>query len=640
MISAIGQIGQIGQSGGRRPPIRTLCSLAMSAEPFTEGGVKRELLRLALHNAGRSVPAQFIVVAFVVWLGWQANQQRASILAGLIGVLGAVWRLWISRHYADPSRLTSRGVRRAWRQLEGNAAMAGLLWLVSVVGIYAKLSGNEATAFMVVACGSVAVAAYFMSLVGRSFELLAFPQLASIVGVCLLVDSARSVPLAVLVALFGLTMVRAARDFTQATIQAVRHGLEADAANASLQGANEQAELANVSLQRAKEAADSANLAKSQFLATMSHEIRTPMNGVLGALELLRSSRLDTQQRRLVKTAASSGESLMMILNDVLDHSKIEAGKLNLSRAPLSLHATASSVVALFRANAQAKGLTLILDLAPGVADRLVGDAQRLKQVLLNLVGNAIKFTEVGSVSLSLTSLSAQKGGMARVRFRVADSGIGRDADALHRLFQPFHQIEAARGRRQSGTGLGLAISQKIVEAMGGHIEVESRPGEGSAFQFDLGFEIDWNPSVMEVGDSSLSGFDALPQRLTGTVLVVEDNAVNRIIAEEMLESLGLDIIEAEDGMSALDVLSRRSVDLVLMDCQMPVMDGYTTTLHIRDRELRQRLPRTPIVALTADAYEEDAQRALEVGMDAHLTKPYTREQLREIISTWLSDAR
>jgi CheY-like chemotaxis protein len=155
-------------------------------------------------------------------------------------------------------------------------------------------------------------------------------------------------------------------------------------------------------------------------------------------------------------------------------------------------------------------------------------------------------------------------------------------------------------------------------------------------FHFDLAFELDPNPPTGDVPDSSMSALDALPHVLGGTVLVVEDNAVNRIIAEEMLQSLGLDIIEAEDGLEALDVLSRRSVDLVLMDCQMPVMDGYTATLHIRDRERRQRLPRTPIVALTADAYEEDAQRALEVGMDAHLTKPYTREQLREILTTWL----
>jgi len=608
----------------------------MTVESSTEADVKRELLRLALHNAGRSVLGQLIVVSYIIWSGWQAQQRAAAIAAAIVGYIGVAWRWWIARRYGNVNKLSPVKLQHAWLSLEGNAAIAGLLWVISVFGVYAKLSGADATAFMIVACGSVSVAAYFMSLVGRSFELLALPQLGAIIVVSLVFDETRSWSLAALVAIFGLTMLRAARDFTQTTIQAVRHGLEAEAANESLLRAKAGAESANVSLQRAKEAADAANMAKSQFLATMSHEIRTPMNGVLGALELLRSSRLDTQQRRLVKTAASSGESLMTILNDVLDHSKIEAGKLNLVRTPLSLHATAASVVALFRANAQAKGLSLVLDLVPGVADRVLGDSQRLKQVLLNLVGNAIKFTEHGSVSLTLNPLSASRAGYARVRFEVIDSGVGVPPDAMHRLFQPFQQVESARGKRNGGTGLGLAISQKIVEAMGGQIRVESQVGAGSSFHFDLSFEIDPNPPVGDPVDSAMSALDALPSRLAGTVLVVEDNPVNRVIAEEMLESLGLDIIEAQDGVEALDVLSRRSVDLVLMDCQMPIMDGYTATMHIRDRERRQRLPRTPIVALTADAYEEDAVHALEVGMDAHLTKPYTRDQLREIIANWL----
>ncbi len=608
----------------------------MADEPSTEAGVKRELLQLALRNAGRSVPAQFIVVSFIVWAGWYAQRPVVAAACGVIGYVGVMWRWWISRHYADTSKLSEPGLRTAWLSLEMNAAVAGLLWVVSTIGIYSALHGIEATVFMVIACGSVSVAAYFMSLVGRSFEYLAVPQTLAIIGVSLFSDEARSLPLAALSVLFGLTMFRAAREFTQATERAVRHGLEADAANELLQQANANAEKANVSLQRAKESADAANLAKSQFLATMSHEIRTPMNGVLGALELLRGSRLDTQQRRLIKTAASSGESLMAILNDVLDHSKIEAGKLSLGRVPLSLHATASAAVALFRANAQAKGLTIELAIGPGVADRVLGDAQRIKQVLLNLIGNAIKFTERGSINLELTAVDSATIDVERVRFTVMDSGIGMLPEAMEKLFQPFHQIEAARGKRQSGTGLGLAISQKIVEAMGGRIRVRSGIGVGSAFEFELAFDVDPQPPMGEVQDSSLSAFDSLTRPLGGTVLVVEDNAVNRIIAEEMLQSLGLDIIEAEDGIKALEVLARRSVDLVLMDCQMPVMDGYTATLHIRERELRQRLPRTPIVALTADAYEEDARRAVEVGMDAHLVKPYTRNQLREVLSIWL----
>jgi two-component system, sensor histidine kinase len=593
----------------------------MSSEFDIHAAVNLELLRLGLRNSGRSIPLQILAVLIVVGLAISVDAFAAAAVSGAVGLSVATWRAALARQFGDGDAVPKDQIASATLALEGNAALAGLLWAICAVFVYPLLPNTEATAFVVIIIGSMGSAAMFMSLVGRSFLFLVTLSFGSLVAVSLLVEEVRSLPVAALVALLGYTMVGAAREVRQTTMRAIRHSFEADRANASLT--------------IAKQAADEANTAKSRFLAMMSHEIRTPMIGVLGAIELLRHSKLDAHQRQLARTAASSGKSLMNLLNDVLDHSKIEAGRFELTRSAFSIRTVATSVIDLFAANAEAKGIDLQLECKLDREDWVLSDAQRLKQVLLNLVGNAIKFTEKGRVCIDIDEEMASQEQL-RVKFTVRDSGIGIAPEMQQNLFRPFQQLGDDRSPRREGTGLGLAISQSIVKAMGGQIVAKSQPGQGSSFEFTLTLDRDPTSSHEREADSAFTGLGA-GEPLHGCVMVVEDNDVSRMIACEMLASLGLDTIEARDGGEALARLKDTRVDLVLMDGHMPGMDGYQATIEWRKIEADLgRKVRLPVLAFTADAFEDDIAKARRAGMDGHLTKPYTREQLKALLNNWL----
>ncbi|PZU82786.1 MAG: hybrid sensor histidine kinase/response regulator [Shinella sp.] len=381
-------------------------------------------------------------------------------------------------------------------------------------------------------------------------------------------------------------------------------------------------------LTEALEGADAGNRAKSQFMATMGHEIRTPLNAILGMSELLELSQLPPDAMSSVKTIRSSGEALLEIINEILDYSKIEHGKMELEERIVDVASLAETTVSIIRGRADDHENTVVLDI-PESLDALYvrTDPTRLRQVLLNLLSNAVKFTKSGTVTLRLREF--YRHGKLMLRFEVEDTGIGIDEAGLSKLFKPFSQVDASISRKYGGTGLGLTICKQIVEKLGGELGMSSTVGVGSIFWFEL--------AVVAVGKDEMRRLSAAKSQKSGElprlrILLVEDNRVNQQVATRFLNHLGQDVTVANDGAEAVAVASAQSFDVILMDMQMPVMDGIEATRRI----ISERGPcaTVPIIAMTANASDDDRRRCLDAGMAGFESKPVTMERLRNVISS------
>jgi len=437
--------------------------------------------------------------------------------------------------------------------------------------------------------------------------------------------------------------LRSSEDTREAVVLHNQKALEAQnerlevavaARTSELAKAIEQLTMNNVELEKAKAAAEKASLAKSDFLSSMSHEIRTPMNAILGMADLLWESPLNAEQREYVGASRRAGASLLTLINAILDLSKIESGNFELH--PVDFHLEDLVAAAeMLRVRAEGKGLKLAVQISSEVPLDLNGDAERLRQVLINLLGNAIKFTSVGEVRLDIGLEALPETVSQAVRFKISDTGPGIVAAKLALIFEPFTQADSTITRQYGGTGLGLTISRNLVELMGGKLEVSSENGKGSVFTFAIGLVKAGNPPVRI--ESALDA--ALSFRKTGMprILLVDDSTDNRALIIAYLKHSAYDVETAADGQAAFNKFTARAFDLVLMDINMPVMDGHTATRKIREWETQQKARRVPILAVTAYAMESDLIRALEAGCDDRLIKPIKKATLLKALEEHLA---
>jgi len=592
-------------------------------DPELEAQVRAGLALTHLENNRVALPAASFVCTLVLIYFRDAVPSFTALVVWWVAIVALnMWRVVHSvraRRSTEPQQFALR----IHNTLIVEAALAGALWGLLGTAMY-PANGDEVQVFVVVVlmAASASGLASLAPLLPAYIGFLGFMLVPATIAYALrdsYVEHLSSVTLFVLIIALLLNGLRVSKNHQN--ILRLNAELEATAHREAA----------------ARIAADAANEAKSRFLAAMSHEIRTPMNGVLGMSQLLARTALDDRQRRYLTTLNESGKHLLGLIDEILGFAKAESGQLRINDAPVDVQALCDQLVAEFMPLADQRGLELAARLDDTVPPRIEADPLRLRQILINLLNNALKFTHSGGVTLTVTCHMDEDGATPMVEFAVIDTGLGIASDAQARVFDAFSQVDDSMTREVGGVGLGLAISRELARVMGGDLVCESAAGVGSTFRLCLPLRLPPTHLAASAPEDAPETLPANTTRSAGRILIVEDCATNREVAVQTLQALGLDCEIAEDGHTALSLLHRGRFDAVLMDCHLPGMDGYETTRELRRLEQTLGWPRTPVIAITANAMSANEAHCYGAGMDDFIAKPYTLDVLATTIDRWLA---